>query len=592
MKFKHIFALLMASLTVVSCESNVIEPEYIPESVDIPSAEDLSVNTLDIINGVKAAAGELRSTVMIYYKFTGYYTSQGAFCTGTLITPNWVLTAGHCVAACEDDDAVEGYLPYTHIGIGNSENNVEYSYDYDQLIPHPNFFCSSYSIRNDIALIHLKQSVPPTVAVPTPPMPNVAGIVLTPSEIDNAYNASQATSTLEMTTAGFGLTNPNNNYSSGTKYKTTPVPFALCPKTGTQGKYCNRSAYATTTKGFIYFDPSSTGTCSGDSGGPTFFKRNNTEYVIGVTSWGLENCAGIDASTFVPDYYDDFIAKYVKDLPAIDPENCVNGIDDNDDGLIDCDDPQCYVKPICIPEDCTNGIDDNGDNLIDCLDPKCYATDYCKPEDCTNGIDDNLNGLIDCNDSQCVEDIHCQPEDCKNKIDDNADGLIDCDDPQCADALNCQPENCSNGYDDNGDGLVDCRDPQCSEAKRCMPEVCNNFLDDNENGLIDCDDYQCMDTIYCQPEICDNGIDDNENTLLDCADPTCADDPVCLKEICDNGIDDNKNGLADCDDPACNCGGSADSCTSTPRARSKFLVLPLLLLGAIPLLRRRRSARN
>ncbi len=584
MKFKYFSALILTAFAIVSCENHVSEPESLPASTDVIQPEDLSVNTNDIINGAKAADGELRSTVMLY-------TYSGAYCTGTLITPTWVLTAAHCVEACDDDNGVIYYLPYMHIGIGNSENKIEYSYDYDRLIPHPNFRCSSVEIRNDIALIHLKQSVPSSVAIPTPPMPDISGIVLTAEEVDQAYNYNSSTSTLNMTTAGFGLTNPYNYYSSGTKYKTSPAPFALCRLTGKQGKYCGSYAYATSTRGFIYFDPENTGTCQGDSGGPTFFTRGNIEYVIGVTSWGLDDCAGVDASTFVPDYYNDFIAKHVDNLPSTTPENCSNGIDDNDDGLIDCQDPLCLGRPICLPEDCTNGKDDNGDRLVDCQDPKCKFTDYCKPEDCNNGIDDNLNGLIDCEDPQCSSIKRCIPEDCSNGIDDNDNGLIDCQDPQCANVLRCQPENCSNGIDDNGDGLIDCRDPQCSDHKRCQPEICNNFIDDNENGLIDCDDYQCMGTIYCQPEICDNGIDDNQNTLLDCADPTCSDNPVCLKEICDNGIDDNKDGLTDCDDPACNCGG-ADSCASTPRSRAKYFVWPLLLLGAIPLLRRRRSVHH
>ena len=50
-------------------------------------------------------------------------------------------------------------------------------------------------------------------------------------------------------------------------------------------------------------------------------------------------------------------------------EICDNGIDDDDDGLIDEDDPDCAV--IVEEEICDNGIDDDGDGLVDFQDPDC-----------------------------------------------------------------------------------------------------------------------------------------------------------------------------------------------------------------------------
>jgi hypothetical protein len=34
---------------------------------------------------------------------------------------------------------------------------------------------------------------------------------------------------------------------------------------------------------------------------------------------------------------------------AAGPENCVNGVDDNQDGLVDCEDPKCTPNHICVP---------------------------------------------------------------------------------------------------------------------------------------------------------------------------------------------------------------------------------------------------
>ncbi len=80
--------------------------------------------------------------------------------------------------------------------------------------------------------------------------------------------------------------------------------------------------------------------------------------------------------------------------------NCGNATDDDGDGLIDCDDPDCFNSNQCTVEICDNGIDDDNDGWTDCNDSECYSLQVCI-EICDNGIDDNNNGLIDGDDPQC-----------------------------------------------------------------------------------------------------------------------------------------------------------------------------------------------
>ena len=80
--------------------------------------------------------------------------------------------------------------------------------------------------------------------------------------------------------------------------------------------------------------------------------------------------------------------------------NCGDGIDQDGDGLIDCEDPDCYNSNQCLVEICDNGIDDDLDGWIDCSDTECFALNICL-EVCDNGVDDNGNGLIDDADPQC-----------------------------------------------------------------------------------------------------------------------------------------------------------------------------------------------
>ncbi len=144
-------------------------------------------------------------------------------------------------------------------------------------------------------------------------------------------------------------------------------------------------------------------------------------------------------------------------------------------------------SPVFKYEDCSNGIDDDQNGLTDCQDIACIYADHCVVqlvEICDNGIDDDLNGLSDCGDPACKNDESCKPkpekhptpEICDNDIDDDENGSTDCNDPACANDAACQPDDedrfeiCGNGIDDDENGLSDCEDPVCANFKECQPK--------------------------------------------------------------------------------------------------------------------------
>lgn len=56
---------------------------------------------------------------------------------------------------------------------------------------------------------------------------------------------------------------------------------------------------------------------------------------------------------------------------------------------------------------------------------------------CTNRVDDDADGLADCDDiADCSNDSACR-EICDNRIDDDRDGATDCDDLSCEDDPAC-----------------------------------------------------------------------------------------------------------------------------------------------------------
>ncbi len=143
-------------------------------------------------------------------------------------------------------------------------------------------------------------------------------------------------------------------------------------------------------------------------------------------------------------------------------------------------------------------------------------------EICDNGLDDDNDGYIDCHDPDCEQDPFCQtPEEiCDNGLDDDDDDLIDCDDPDCDQFASCQfpDEICDNGMDDDNDGYIDCDDQDCFEAPHCLngEEICNNNYDDDQDELIDCIDPDCYGVDGC--DNCDpvhnNGCEDNKSCVL------------------------------------------------------------------------------
>jgi hypothetical protein len=268
--------------------------------------------------------------------------------------------------------------------------------------------------------------------------------------------------------------------------------------------------------------------------------------------------------------------------PTLPGEHCHDGVDNDGNGVADCDDLACANR--CHTEfACDNGLDDDGDGAIDCADGDCDST--CNWEgDCDDGEDEDGDNLVDCADPDCRYSCGLVELDCENHGDDDGDGAIDCRDDDCRYYSVCQEYNCENGIDDDGNGWVDCQDPDCRWNPPCNlrpvegegdPALCGNGLDDDDDGLVDCADPSCRDRGPCAEagcaagDCCHNGLDDDGDGAIDCADPDCGPMPGCHEADCADGVDDDGDGPVDCKDPDCannpacnerNCGAGAACC--------------------------------
>lgn len=73
-------------------------------------------------------------------------------------------------------------------------------------------------------------------------------------------------------------------------------------------------------------------------------------------------------------------------------EICDNGVDDNDDGLVDCDEPSCENARGC-GEICDNGVDDDDDGLADCADAECSGDPACRAQPFIRANADGVGGI-------------------------------------------------------------------------------------------------------------------------------------------------------------------------------------------------------
>jgi len=141
---------------------------------------------------------------------------------------------------------------------------------------------------------------------------------------------------------------------------------------------------------------------------------------------------------------------------------------------IDTDSVEVDIPCEFLIEDCTDGVDNNLDDLIDCEDPDCV--DFCMDPD---DDDDDQGDDDDDNNDETPTD----PENCSDGIDNDGDGFTDCVDIDCIRSPVClfPPVPPSGGCTfDPGDGgpSADCKNPACCghpDCDDCQGVCCDEF---------------------------------------------------------------------------------------------------------------------
>lgn len=280
-----VLALIAAAAAIAACTA--------PE--DAPRLRKISKTSEAIVGG---------SNVTNYsFPQVAYIEGNGYLCTGTLIDDFVLLTAAHCV---EDSNAANytvcgGDEPYgegCYWIVGAESVHTMPGYD-------PNVV-GAYDIGIIVLEPHPQYGGPHDQDTSLVPLPFLAS---------NPGGVYEENSTFDA--VGFGITGVNDTTD---------------PRKRTVGLSMSDNIWSDI---FEYGGPSQN-TCSGDSGGPALKTVGSQQTVIGVVSYGDQNCTSFGGDTRT-DWAEEFIASFAG-AGATPTPTTPPGDDDDDDGTTPGDD--------------------------------------------------------------------------------------------------------------------------------------------------------------------------------------------------------------------------------------------------------------
>ena len=225
-----------------------------------------------IVGGASADPGEYpwQVRLSIYDTVSGF----SYLCGGTLIDPQWVLTAGHCVTESNGSVSVPGDV---NVYVDNYDRTDPWEQHRSviNVIRHPSY--NDFTLDNDIALLRL--DTPVTLGDGTySPYTKTATIPLIPATIGSLAGVNASVT-------GWGLTSEGGSLSNILQEVQLPI---------IENSVCNDASHyngdITNNMMCAGYDAGMKDSCNGDSGGPLVVLNAGQWNLAGIVSWG-DGCA-------------------------------------------------------------------------------------------------------------------------------------------------------------------------------------------------------------------------------------------------------------------------------------------------------------